>query len=202
MCESDKNDAARAINFYTALLNAQTKIGRVTKDKINPYHKSKYADINDLLAVVKPILNNEGLLLLQPLTTLDGLPALSTIITGHGNTIEYVTVIPHKDDPQRAGSVITYYRRYALQAMLSLEVEDDDGEAARVSAKPTPKPTAKPTAKPATNDPKKPDEPEVVIPTCSLCGKPMHPQAANKNKFYCRHEEGWGLPVYPAKVED
>jgi hypothetical protein len=39
-------------------------------------------------------------------------------------------VIPVKNDPQGYGSAITYARRYALSAMLSVAAEDDDGEAA------------------------------------------------------------------------
>ncbi len=47
---------------------------------------------------------------------------------------------PTKEDPQGIGSVITYMRRYALQAMSGLEAEDDDGNhACQPSASPKPK---------------------------------------------------------------
>ena len=36
------------------------------------------------------------------------------------------TMKPVKDDPQGKGSVITYQRRYALSAVLGLNIEDDD----------------------------------------------------------------------------
>ena len=48
---------------------------------------------------------------------------------------------PIKDDPQGAGSVITYQRRYALGAVLGLNIdEDDDANKASqpVKAKETP----------------------------------------------------------------
>lgn len=38
---------------------------------------------------------------------------------------------PVKDDPQAVGSAITYMRRYALGAVLGLNIDnDDDGNAA------------------------------------------------------------------------
>jgi hypothetical protein len=40
------------------------------------------------------------------------------------------------NDPQKMGSMITYYRRYTLQSLLGLQAEDDDGNAAS-KAKPT-----------------------------------------------------------------
>jgi hypothetical protein len=43
---------------------------------------------------------------------------------------------PTKDDPQGAGSVITYQRRYALGAALGLNIdEDDDGNKACIPPK-------------------------------------------------------------------
>ena len=33
-------------------------------------------------------------------------------------------------DPQKMGSMITYYRRYTLQSLLGLQAEDDDANAA------------------------------------------------------------------------
>jgi len=39
-------------------------------------------------------------------------------------------VKPSKDDMQALGSAITYARRYALQAIVGLSADDDDGESA------------------------------------------------------------------------
>ena len=38
--------------------------------------------------------------------------------------------LPEVTDAQKAGSAITYFRRYALQSLLALEAEDDDGNTA------------------------------------------------------------------------
>ncbi len=116
----------KAIN--KKLLAAQKKIGAISKDSTNPFFKSKYFDINGLLAVVKPVLNENGLILLQPL---DG-DKLKTILidADSGEEISSVVNLTLNTDPQKMGSVITYFRRYSLQALLAIEAEDDDANSA------------------------------------------------------------------------
>ena len=109
------------------LLEIQKEIGAISKDSTNPFFKSSYFDINKLLSVVKPILNKHDLVLLQPLTNVDGKPAIKTIIRNSEDGIEDTITLPENTDPQKMGSSITYFRRYAIQSMLGLEAEDDDG---------------------------------------------------------------------------
>lgn len=110
------------------LLEFQKKVGAITKDATNPFFKSKYFDINKLLEVVKPILNELGLVLIQPLSHVMGKPAIDTIILDDGKIIiSSTTVLPENHDPQKMGSIITYYRRYSIQSLLGLQAEDDDG---------------------------------------------------------------------------
>lgn len=116
------------------LLAFQKEVGAITKDSENPYFKSKYFDINKLLEEVKPILNKLGLVLLQPLENINGKPALRTIIfdTESENTelaylMDSTIPLPENPDPQKMGSIITYFRRYAIQSLLGLQAEDDDG---------------------------------------------------------------------------
>lgn len=98
----------------------------VKKEKENPYFKSKYADINMILELLYPQLEKEGLTLSQPLTTIDGKPAIKTIITDGTEKIEEITLIPDLQDAQKMGSVITYFRRYSLVSMFGLMTEEDD----------------------------------------------------------------------------
>ncbi len=42
-----------------------------------------------------------------------------------------MSAAPKDDSPQAIGSVVTYLRRYALQSMVGVAPEDDDGEAAQ-----------------------------------------------------------------------
>lgn len=111
------------------LLAAMAEIQPITKDKVNPHFRSRYADINTMLADVKPILQKHGLILLQPIE--DG-QVITRIIDGEsGQTLcESSLPLSGTGNPQQRGSEITYYRRYTLQSLLSLEAEDDDGNAA------------------------------------------------------------------------
>lgn len=119
-------------NIQKKLLQFQEKVGAIKKDSTNPFFKSSYFNIDTLLATIKPILNEVGLVLLQPLTTFDGKPALVTKILDSETeeSIEGTVVLPESPDAQKMGGIITYFRRYCIQSMLSLEAEDDDGNSA------------------------------------------------------------------------
>lgn len=140
--------------MYKKLLAIQQEIGAIKKDATNPFYKSKYFDINSLLEQVKPILNKHGVILLQGLTNIDGKLALSTRLVTELNAtndtmVEFICPLPEVTDAQKAGSAITYFRRYALQSLLALEAEDDDGNFA---SKPTIKEKAKEAVKVAEDE--------------------------------------------------
>jgi len=113
------------------LFNLQNKLKAVKKDAENPFFKSKYFDINGLLSALKPLLNEEGVIVIQPLAVSEsGINLLKTLVidaeTGKA-LVESAIALPSDVDPQKMGSAITYFRRYSLQSMFLLESEDDDG---------------------------------------------------------------------------
>ena len=115
-------------NIYVKLLRVKSEIGKLTKKADNPFFKSKYLDLSDLLEAVEPVLEKHGLVLLQPIQ--EG--KVFTIITD-SETTESVTSyldLPINNNPQQMGSAVTYYRRYTLQSLLSLQAVDDDGNTA------------------------------------------------------------------------
>lgn len=114
-------------NFYEKLAAVKAEVGRISKDSSNPFFKSKYFDVNSLLLHVEPIIQKNGLLLLQPIQ--DNL-VKSIIFDTNGFSIESGIVLPELNDPQKLGSAITYYRRYTLQSLLALQAEDDDANLA------------------------------------------------------------------------
>ena len=118
--------------LYKKVLAVQKAVGAIPKTKENPFFKSNYFDINALLEVVKPALEKEGLLIIQPLRSEDGNNFVGTYIIdpSTGEEIGSMVRLPDQPDPQKLGSAITYYRRYALQSILALEAADDDGNAA------------------------------------------------------------------------
>ena len=125
------------------LMAAQTEIQAITKDKTNPHFRNKYADINTMLAEVKPALHKHGLYIIQPIE--DG-KVITRIIDAESGTVlcESGLELSGQGNPQQRGSEITYYRRYTLQSLLALEAEDDDANAASAPA-PAPAAQANPT---------------------------------------------------------
>ena len=110
------------------LFDAQQEIGKVVKNAKNPHFKNTYADINAIVDAVEPILNKNGLMLIQPIE--DGIVKTRIINVENGEAIESAMPLVMSGTPQAMGSQITYYRRYTLQSLLCLQVEDDDAQTA------------------------------------------------------------------------
>jgi len=120
--------------LLTALSKVKKEVGTLSKTETNPFFKSKYFDINSLIQQVEPLLEENGLLLLQPIEN----GKVKSIIY-HVDTCDNVCSeieLPQLNDPQKLGSAITYYRRYTLQSLLGLQAEDDDGNKASQPTKP------------------------------------------------------------------
>jgi hypothetical protein len=110
----------------TKLLEFQKKIGIIKKDSKNPHFKNTYASLTQILSEVKPLLTECGLILIQPIS-LEGVG--TTIIDFEtGEKIETIISLPTNLNPQQLGSAITYFRRYTLASLLSLEIDDDDAQ--------------------------------------------------------------------------
>ena len=107
------------------LLEAKKEIGKVAKNAKNPHFKNTYADVNALIEAVEPILHTHGLLLLQPI--IEGNVVTQIIDVESGESIESSLPLPQGLNPQQLGSAVTYFRRYTLQSLLSLQATDDDG---------------------------------------------------------------------------
>ena len=104
-----------------------------------------YADIGDINEAVNPILNGNGLTVVQEVTVhASGLPSLTTTLihkSGQWKSSEMLLQIDNAG-AQGQGSAITYARRYAKSALLDLVTESDDDGAAATEARQTPKPNA------------------------------------------------------------
>lgn len=112
-----------------ALISAQKKIKFAVKDSENPFFKSKYAGLPNVIEACKDILNDNGIVALQPI---QGDFVETTLIHTSGEFISSETKIicSKQNDPQAYGSAITYARRYGLQSFVLMPAEDDDGEGA------------------------------------------------------------------------
>ena len=145
------NKSESITKLASALCKFHAQMGKVGKDSTNPHFRNKYASLSNIIEAVTPHLNAVGLTVVQ-MPTVDGLNTL--LLHESGEYISSLSAIVAKDmnDPQKIGSAITYARRYALGAVLSLNIdEDDDANAAATPAKPA-QPKALPALTPDDSD--------------------------------------------------
>ena len=123
----------------TALNKAQSEMSGAKKGKVNPFFKSKYANLEEVISCAKEALFNNGLSVSQFPVTQDNKAGVTTLLMhSSGEFIEDTLLLTcAKNDPQGMGSAITYARRYAYQSVLGIPSEDDDGNNASKPAKPT-----------------------------------------------------------------
>jgi hypothetical protein len=117
-------------NIAGALLKFHAEVGKISKDAKNPFFKSNYASLSNIQDGIREPLQSAGLVYSQ---LPSGENELTTILI-HAASGEYMEstyqMTPVKPDPQAKGSAISYARRYALAAILGLNVDDDDGNKA------------------------------------------------------------------------
>jgi hypothetical protein len=118
--------------IHKKLLEFQ-KLGiTVEKDAANPFFKSRYTSLNQVLEKVKKPLNDMGIILVQSGAVRGEQLGLETMLMDSEEGDSIVSFVPFvgATDMQKLGSAISYARRYALIALLCLEDADDDGESA------------------------------------------------------------------------
>jgi hypothetical protein len=129
----ERSESIKALSMALAKFHSQ--VGKIAKDAKNPFFKSNYASLSHILQEVSEPLQSAGLVIAQfP----DGTGLVTMLI--HSESGEYISSnytmpVAKQNDPQAVGSAITYARRYAVSSILSLNVSDDDGNAAAVQPK-------------------------------------------------------------------
>ena len=122
------------MNIYNKIFDLKKNLGKLSKDQLNPFYNSKYMDINKLLENIEPLLQERKLLLLQPIES-DKVTTIIHDLEEEGSFIRSSIDIPDISDPQKIGSIVTYYRRYTLKSLLGIQEEDDDGNKASIPEK-------------------------------------------------------------------
>ena len=128
-----------------ALVKAQAAMSGAKKSANNPFFKSKFADLGEVIKCVKEPFEDNGLSFVQFPVSADGFAGVETIIlheSGEFISNEFMLKCA-KNDPQGMGSAITYAKRYGLQAACGIPSEDDDGNAASAPAPKKPQMTQK-----------------------------------------------------------
>ena len=118
----------------TAMTKAQENIKGIKPDADNPFFKSNYITLDNILEVVRPILTNEDIWITQNISSNGEYVEVTTRlihITGEWLETDILRMKPTKMDPQQLGSCITYAKRYQLSGLLGISSDvDDDGNKA------------------------------------------------------------------------
>lgn len=133
------NKSEQINELAKALGTAQVEMNGAYKDSKNPFFKSSYADLKQVMSVFQEYYAPKGL----AVTQLVGIGEIETVLMHQsGQFIATSCALPvsKQNDPQALGSSISYMRRYALSAILGIYQTDDDGEAAMDRNKPTVRP--------------------------------------------------------------
>lgn len=121
-------------SLAASLAKAQAVMQPAAKDHENPFFKSRYADLPSVWDAIREPLTANGLSVVQlPAEAAPGRVALTTMLLhSSGEWIASTASMRLvKDDPQGAGSGLTYLRRYMLAAAVGVVAdEDDDANAA------------------------------------------------------------------------
>jgi len=141
-----KSDSTTEIT--KALIGFQGELQPVHKTSVNPFFKSKYADLSAIWECIRGQLQKHELAVSQLPHVSENQIVLTTLLlhtSGEWLSSDLLVTPGKPNDPQAVGSALTYARRYALSAILGIcSEEDDDAESAVVRV-------------PKTEKPKKPD---------------------------------------------
>lgn len=121
--------------LYKALAGFHKHFTTVEKDAENPFHESSYASLSQILNVIRPILNDQGLVLVQ--LPINGMEKHSICIktrlihveTGQFLESNSISLVPPKLEAQGYGSLMTYLKRYQITSLLGLSFSEDDTDA-------------------------------------------------------------------------
>jgi len=128
------NKSESIVELAKALSLFQGEVKQPLKDKANPFFKSKYVPLENVVEAITEIAPKHGLSFIQYPINQDNKVGVVTILmhsSGEYIQTEPIFTTPAKNDAQATGSVITYLKRYSLSAVFGITSdEDDDGNSA------------------------------------------------------------------------
>ena len=119
-----------------ALAQLQGQLPRIVKKSTGQVgtRTYKYGDLGDIMDAIRDLMISLGLIwVCKPDIRYDGQFVLLCSLrhVPSGEREDGYMPLPVAGGPQGTGSAITYFRRYALAAVLNIVLEDDDGRAAQ-----------------------------------------------------------------------
>lgn len=122
------NEIKKDGRLAEALARAQGKFKAVPKTKTAKMgsFSYKYADLGDILEMIRPLLSAEGIFLSQPILERGGKRFVVTRLYLGSEVLEDSGIeIPASVTKQDFGTYASYYRRYGLSSFLGIATEDD-----------------------------------------------------------------------------
>jgi len=128
-----ESSQSESINeLAAAIVKAQLALVPAAKDHVNPFFKSKYADLPTVWEAAAPFRDNGIAITQSPMDAPDEYIVLDTQLSHTSGQWmrSRLKIRVAKNDPQGYGSALTYARRYALGSMTGIVTEEDDDGAA------------------------------------------------------------------------
>lgn len=133
-----------------ALADFQAELPSVGLDASNPHFRSKYASLGNITKIVLPKLAEHGFAFSVGSFVDNGLLVVDAHLIHESGESRSAQFPITETNPQKVGSAVTYYRRYALTSLTGVVADDDDdGNAASTIS-----PAAKQLDKARTAQPK------------------------------------------------
>ena len=123
------------VELSKALAKFQEEVKQPLKDKNNPFFKSKYVPLENVVEAITDVAPKNGLSFVQwALNDENGRVGVATMLMHEsGEFIEFdpVHMKADKETAQGAGALISYLKRYSLSAVFGITSDqDDDGNSA------------------------------------------------------------------------
>lgn len=123
------NKSESIASLAKALSEFQGEVKQPMKDKDNPFFKSKYVPLENVVEAITETAPKHGLSFIQfPINQDDKVGIVTILMHSSGEYIETDPVFakPGKNDAQATGSVVTYLKRYSLSAVFGITSDSDD----------------------------------------------------------------------------
>lgn len=135
MTASKATTATKKKTLVEALAAFQADLPQIALDGVNPHFKSKFATLANITKIVFPKLSEHGFAFSVGSFVDNGLLVLDAHLIHESGESRSAQFPITETNPQRVGSAVSYYRRYALAALTGIVAdEDDDGNTASAPA--------------------------------------------------------------------
>jgi hypothetical protein len=119
---------AAAQAAFPPIPKTKTATVKVQESKGGGSYSYQYADLADVLTVVRPVLAAEGLAVYQQTTYESERRLLLTTTLEHvsgASLVSTIVLTASPDSPQAFGGALTYLRRYELVTLLGIQADED-----------------------------------------------------------------------------